>query len=163
MDAAQVHLALTHVPVVLSFAGLIMLIVALLRKNDALTKTALYVLLLAGIFAVPVYFSGEGAEEVIEHLPGVSETVIEEHEEFASLGMGIVASCGLISLIGLLVYKKHQFVKYLKVAILLFAIVSATAMAWTAHLGGQVRHPELKSTFDQTVQQDNQGQKSDDD
>lgn len=163
MNAAQVHLALTHVPVVLSFAGLIMLIVALLRKNDALTKTSLYVLLIAGIFAVPVYFSGEGAEEVIEHLPGVSESVIEEHEEFASLGMGIIAACGLISLIGLLVYKKHQFVKYIKVAILLFAIVSATAMAWTAHLGGQVRHPELKTTYDQASPYNNQAQEQDGD
>lgn len=49
MNSAQMHLALTHVPVILSIAGLIMLTVALLLKNATLTKTSYSVILVAGI------------------------------------------------------------------------------------------------------------------
>ena len=54
MNSTQIHLALTHVPVILSLIGLIILVVGLLKKNSILTKTALYIFLAAGVFVVPV-------------------------------------------------------------------------------------------------------------
>ena len=42
------HLALTHVPVILSLAGLIMLAIAFLVKNPTLTKTSYILILIAG-------------------------------------------------------------------------------------------------------------------
>ena len=146
MNASQIHLALTHVPVILSFTGLVILIIAFIRKNDSLAKTSLYLLLIAGIFAVPVYLSGEGSEEIVEHLPGVSENIIEEHEEFASIGLAITAACGLISLKGLIMYKMQRFTRIIRMTVFLLSLGSAAAMAQTAHLGGQIRHTELNST-----------------
>lgn len=155
MNASQIHLALTHVPVILSFTGLVILIIAFIRKNDSLAKTSLYLLLIAGIFAVPVYLSGEGSEEIVEHLPGVSENIIEEHEEFASIGLAITAACGLISLIGLIMYKMQRFTRIIRMTVFLLALGSAAAMAQTAHLGGQIRHTELNSTADKTAPDNN--------
>ena len=106
MNGSQMHLALTHVPVVLSIVGFVVMIVALLKKNDTLTKTALYFLLFAGVSAVPVFFTGEGAEEAIEHLPGVSENVIEKHEALAKVAFGLVVAAAIVSLIGLLFYRQ---------------------------------------------------------
>ena len=65
MNSVQMHLALTHVPVILSFVGLVMLVAALILKNTTLTKTSYIILIIAGVAALPVFFSGEGTEEAV--------------------------------------------------------------------------------------------------
>lgn len=147
MNSSQIHLALTHVPVILSFVGLVVLIVALVRKNPAVMKTSLYLLLAAGVFALPVYLTGEGAEEVVENMPGVSENIIESHEEFAALAMIIIAVTGVIAFAGIVFNKRQQLARVIQLTVLFLAIGSAAAMAQTAHLGGQIRHTEIRSGF----------------
>jgi uncharacterized membrane protein len=101
MNSVQMHLALTHVPIILSLVGLIMLVVAFFIKNATITKTSYILILIAGIAALPVFFTGEGTEEAIENLPGVSEAVIERHEEVAKLAMISFAAAGLLALTAL--------------------------------------------------------------
>jgi uncharacterized membrane protein len=161
MNASQIHLALTHVPVILSVIGLVILIIALVRKNDTLTKTSFYIFLTAGIFALPVYFTGEGAEEVVEEFPGISESVIGRHEQFANISLTIILICGVISLAALFLYKHLRAAKIIKYAVLIFAFGSALSMAQTAHLGGQIRHTEIGSTFTSAVN-DNENQNGED-
>ena len=148
MNGSQMHLALTHVPVVLSIVGLVVMIVALLKKNDTLTKTALYFLLFAGVSAVPVFFTGEGAEEAIEHLPGVSENVIEKHEALAKVAFGLVVAAAIVSLIGLLFYRQVAIRRAIRPLVLILAFATSVIMVVTAHFGGQVRHTEIRSGFE---------------
>ena len=145
MNSVQMHLALTHVPVILSFVGLIMLIVAFFIKNATLTKTSYIILLVAGVAALPVFFTGEGAEEAIENLPGISELVIERHEELAKFAMTSIAAAGLLALAALFSFKWQTSARIFKVVVLLLAITSGGLMAQTAHLGGQIRHTEIRS------------------
>lgn len=145
MNSAQIHLALTHVPVILSLVGLAILIVAFFKKSNSLIKTSYYVLLFAGLAAMPVYLSGEGAEELVERLPGVSEPIIERHEEVAKLAMISIIVAGLAALAGLFLMRKNSATRMLKVVVLLLAISSGGLLAQTAHLGGQIRHTEIRS------------------
>jgi uncharacterized membrane protein len=145
MNSVQMHLALTHVPVILSFVGLIMLLVAFFIKNTTLTKTSYIVLLVAGVAALPVFFTGEGTEEAIENLPGVSEAVIKRHEEVAQLAMITIAAAGLVALAALISSRWHMAPRVFKVVVLLLAIASGGLMAQTAHLGGQIRHTEIRN------------------
>ncbi|HWI92571.1 MAG TPA: hypothetical protein VNT20_14945 [Flavisolibacter sp.] len=158
MNSSQIHLALTHVPVILSLVGLTILIIALVRKNDTLTKTSFYILLTAGLFALPVYFTGEGAEEVVEDLPGVSEGIIGKHEQFASISLTIILICGALSLAALFLYKSFSVARVMKYVVLLFAFASAVTMARTAHLGGQIRHTEIQSTVMATSNEQENGE-----
>lgn len=150
MNSSQIHLALTHVPVILSLIGLTILIIALIRKNDTLTKTSFFIFLAAGLFTLPVYFTGEGAEEVVENLPGVSEGTIGKHEQFASISLTIILICAAMSLAALFLYKSLSIAKIMKHVVLLFAFASAATMAQTAHLGGQIRHTEIQSALTAT-------------
>ncbi|GAA4732420.1 hypothetical protein [Flavisolibacter ginsenosidimutans] len=145
MNSVQVHLALTHVPVILSFVGLIMLVIAFFIKNSTLTKTSYILLLVAGVAAMPVFFTGEGTEEAIENLPGVSESVIERHEEVAKLAMIAIAAAGLVALAALLSARWQTTARVFKVVVLLLAVTSGGLMAQTAHLGGQIRHTEIRN------------------
>ena len=145
MNSVQMHLALTHVPVILSLVGMVMLIVALLRKNPTLTKTSYIIILIAGVAALPVFFSGEGTEEAVEHAPGVSEAIIERHEEVANLAMISIAAAGILSLGALFFFRRILASRILKGMILLLAVTSGGLMAQTAHLGGQIRHTEIRN------------------
>ncbi|MCU7551827.1 hypothetical protein OCK74_22095 [Chitinophagaceae bacterium LB-8] len=145
MNSAQIHLALTHVPVILSLTGLVILIVSLIKKNNALVKTAYFILFIAGLAAIPVYLSGEGTEELVERLPGVSETIIERHEEIAKMAMISMAVAGLGAFIGLFLFKRSAVAKIIKGVVLLLAFSSGGLLAQTAHLGGQIRHTEIRS------------------
>lgn len=145
MNSVQMHLALTHVPVILSLVGLIMLIAAFFIKNKTLTKTSYILLLVAGVAALPVFFSGEGTEEAIENLPGVSDATIERHEEVAQLAMISIAAAGLLALAGLFTFKWQIAARVFKTVVVILAITSGGLMAQTAHLGGQIRHTEIRS------------------
>jgi biotin transporter BioY len=145
MNSVQMHLALTHVPVILSVVGLVMLMMALLKKSVSLTKTSYVVILIAGVAAVPVFLSGEGTEEAVEQLPGVSKAVIERHEEMARLAMISIAAAGLLALAALFSFRWIFAARVLKVVVLLAAITSGGLMAQTAHLGGQIRHTEIRN------------------
>jgi hypothetical protein len=145
MNSVQMHLALTHVPVILSLVGLVTLIVALLLKNITLTKTSYILITIAGIAALPVFLSGEGTEEAVEHVPGVSEAIIERHEEVANLAMISIGAAGLLALAALFSFKWFLAARVFKMGVLLLAVTSGGLMVQTAHLGGQIRHTEIRS------------------
>jgi uncharacterized membrane protein len=146
MNPSQIHLALTHVPVILSITGLIMLIISLVIKNDTVTKTSYYILLLAGFAAIPVFFTGEDTEEIVEKLPGVSENIIGKHEGVANIALATVLVGAALSLVGLLFYGR-SFTKTFKIVVLLIASVTGVAMFQTARLGGKIRHTEARAGF----------------
>ena len=150
MTSVQMHLALTHVPVILSFIGLITLVVAFFAKNNTITKTSYILLVVAGIAALPVFFSGEGAEEAIENLPTVSETIIERHEEAAKLAMISIAVAGLFALAALFSIRWRAISHAFKIMVLVLAVACSGLMAQTAHLGGQIRHAEIRNGAVQT-------------
>jgi uncharacterized membrane protein len=147
MNSAQIHLALTHVPVILSLVGLAILIIALIKKSNSLIKTSYYILLISGLAALPVFLTGESTEELVERLPGVSDAIIERHEEVAKLAMISIVVAGLAALTGLFLFKRSTATRILKVVVLLFAVSSGGLLTQTAHLGGQIRHTEIRSGF----------------
>jgi uncharacterized membrane protein len=168
MNSVQLHLALTHVPVILSLVGVVMLIVALLIKNNILIRASYVVLVVAGVAAIPVFLTGEGAEEAVENLPGVSESIIEEHEEVAKFAMIAISVAGFFALAAIVLQRWLNTARIARIFVLLISLVSAGLMIQTAHLGGQIRHSEIRNSA--SLQQGgenennyNDGQKTDDD
>ncbi|ANE50791.1 hypothetical protein [Flavisolibacter tropicus] len=147
MNSAQIHLALTHVPVILSLVGLVLLAIAMYQKNNTLIQTAFWILLIGGLIAIPVYQTGEGAEEIVERLPGVSKSIIEAHEEMGMWALVAASTAGLLAFLGLAFPIKMAIGRLMPPLVLLATLVSAGVLVYTAHLGGQVRHTELRSGF----------------
>jgi uncharacterized membrane protein len=160
MNATQVHLAMTHLPVILSLAGMITLLISFLKPNVSLRKTALYILLIAGLTAFPVFLTGEGAEETVENMPGISESLIEEHESMAKYGLFAILAAAVLALISLPNFIAEKFKKGIVVAVLIVSFVSTGLMIQTAHLGGQIRHSEIRTGI--TQQGDNAENEDDD-
>jgi uncharacterized membrane protein len=139
------HLLLNHLPVIGTIFGLLLLLFALLCKSEEVKRSALGVFVFAALTAVPTYLTGEPAEEVAEHLPGVTHALIESHEEAALFALLAIGLTGLVSLGGLwLARRAEKLPPWMIVAPLALALIAGGLLGWTANLGGQIRHTEIR-------------------
>lgn len=145
MDTVYFHLMLSHVPVLGTVFALLLLGVASIRRSHELTRTALWGFAFAGLLAIPVYLTGEPAEESVEHLLGVSEAAIERHEDIAEAAFALVLTVGGIALAALVLFRARAVPQWCTLSLLTLAVVTSGVLAWTANLGGQIRHSEIRS------------------
>ncbi|HET9056905.1 MAG TPA: hypothetical protein VFN30_08675 [Chitinophagaceae bacterium] len=145
MNPAQIHLALNHVPILLSITGATILLVGSLKNNDTIKLTAVYVLLCAAIFAVPVFLTGEGTEEIVEKIQGISQSDIEKHESSAKISLILIIATGIVALASAILKRKKASFKIAVTTSLILALASFGSFLQTAHSGGIIRHTELRS------------------
>jgi hypothetical protein len=145
MNGPHWHLILNHIPVLGTAFGLGLLLFARWRKSDELTKAALGALVIIALLAVPAYLTGEPAEGGVKGLPGVLKSDIEHHEDAATIAFIGVLVVGVGALAGLIVFRKGKPVPFwFSSLIVAAALIVSGLMAWTANLGGQVRHTEIR-------------------
>jgi hypothetical protein len=98
-----------------------------------------------------VYFTGEPAEDAIERLAGVTDSVIEAHEAAALVSLIAVELLGVLGLAGLLLSRSRFSPMLVIRSAFGVALITAGLMAWTANLGGRIRHSELQGSAGQTT------------
>jgi uncharacterized membrane protein len=141
MTWAHLHLALNHVPVIGILLVIVLLAAAVLRGSRDLLRASYGLIILVAVIGLAVYLTGEPAEKLVEHLPGYPEGIVERHEEaalLATIGMSIL---GVLAALGLAPRARPWYPK----AMLLLGLLVAALMGWTANLGGQIRHPEIRA------------------
>ena len=146
MNWAHLHLMINHIPVLGTVFGTLLLVFGMAKKNEAIKRVSLGIFVIIAVATVPVYFTGEPAEEVVEHLPGVEEPIIEEHEEAGLISFIAVGILG-VAVLGVLWRYRHAdtIPKKYVIAGLILSIVVFGLMVWTADLGGKIRHSEIRS------------------
>jgi hypothetical protein len=87
MNWAHAHLLLNHIPVIGMAIAVPLLSFALVKKWEELKKASLALFVGLALVAIPTYLTGAPAESVVEGLPGVSEAIIEQHEEAALIAL----------------------------------------------------------------------------
>lgn len=145
MNGAQLHLLLNHIPIITVLLSIPIILWGLVQKNE-IKRVGLVILLIGAISSVLAFLTGEPAEEVVEKLPGVGESLIEAHEEAGALALGFTIVAGVAAFIGLFLESFKS--RYSKIAVglaLLLAIVSGVLLARTGHLGGLIRHEEIRA------------------
>jgi hypothetical protein len=71
---------------------------------------------------------------------------MERHEEAAGLGFGGVAVLGVASLAALIFFRCGRLLPiWVGGSLLAASLVVSGLMAWTANLGGQIRHSEIRT------------------
>ena len=144
MNATHIHLLLNHFPIIGSLIGSAILLWGIFKKQDNIKSIAAATLFIMAILAIPVFITGEPAEESVEKLSGVSENMIDLHEEAAELSIWLMEITGLIALAAFfLQWKKNNKAGISFNILLISAIISFAAMARTGYYGGQIRHTEL--------------------
>lgn len=148
MNTAHWHLALNHLPIIGLVIGLLVLITGFFLKNNTIKQTALGIFVFAAITAIPTFLTGEGAEELVENMPGVSETIIESHASLGEVFLIAILILGLFSLVNLvlsILKSKTAFAMYIVVLIASIGVSVLAKQVGTS--GGEIRHTEIRSSF----------------
>ena len=145
MNWAHLHLALNHVPVIGLPLAILLLAWALVQRSVEIMKAAFGMIVLLAVVTVIVQLTGDPAEELVEGLPGVVDSMLEAHEEAALLGTIGVVVVGVIALFGLWRLQTGRMLpRWYSSAVLVAGITVAGMMVWIANLGGQIRHSEIR-------------------
>jgi len=162
MNFLDLHLMLNHIPVLGVVFGFVIGLAGALARSRAATRVGLGTLVFSALIAVPVYLTGDTAEEIVEGLPGVTESFIHQHESAATLSLILVGVSGVFALAALIFGRAltSKVPGYLISATMLVTVVTGASMIRTANLGGQIRHTEIRGTAngDQTTTSDTAGQ-----
>ncbi len=146
MDATHLHLMLTHFPIVGTIIGIGILAYGQFSNNNSIKKLALAVFVIMSLLTIPVFLTGEGAEETVEHLAGVSENIIKEHGELAEKAIWLMGLLGIFSLINIIVIvKESSIAKTITFISLVLSLVTFGVFAKVGNLGGEIRHSEIRA------------------
>ena len=151
MNDAHFHLVVNHLPIIFPLVGVIILITGLIAKSEAVKRTAYMVFSIGAITTIAAMTSGEGAEEVVENINGISENYIEKHEDAAKLFALLSYVLGGLSLIGLWAsFKQKTFSSIVSIAVLGMAFIVLVFAKQTGTSGGEIRHDEIRSATSTT-------------
>jgi hypothetical protein len=144
MSGAHLHLLVNHAPLFGAIFALALLAASFIWAPDVLRRTALVVLVFTALAAVVSDLSGDPAEDAIRGFPGVRREVIHAHEEFADKSYIAASILGVLALVALARWRRTPMPQGATLGALAGAAVVSGMMAWTALLGGRVRHTEVR-------------------
>ncbi|HRE40221.1 MAG TPA: hypothetical protein PLG90_02725 [Ignavibacteria bacterium] len=122
----------------------LVLVYGIFRKQNEIIRLALLLTVLISLITIVVSNSGEGASQLIEGEDGVNEEMIDPHEEMAEIAVIVMYITGGISLAGLIIFRGEKNIPLLMSIVYLILMISVISlMGYTAHLGGQIKHPEI--------------------
>ncbi len=147
LNGAQVHLLFNHLPILGIPFSLLLVGVGLWRKSLEIQKFGLGALVLVGLLSVVAFKSGDAAEDVVEEAPGISESMIHEHEESAELAFWFLEGIAVLSLGGLVYFRAPRTLPtWFTLVVLTGMLVGSGLMANAGHLGGLINHPEIRAS-----------------
>ncbi|MBU3699564.1 MAG: hypothetical protein FGM33_06065 [Candidatus Kapabacteria bacterium] len=146
MDGLQLHLLTNHLPIIGTFAALLVVLVGMIRRSDAAISAGLIVYAVMALTAIPAYLSGEEAEERVENIAGINEGAIHEHEEMAEFTLWLTVFSGLLAVGAVVTHARNMKISSkIALAFVIIAIAAFAQAARTGHEGGKIRRPDLGS------------------
>jgi hypothetical protein len=145
MDLAHIHLLLNHFPTIGSIIGGGLFLLSLITRSDDLKRASLVILLGIALISIPTYLSGNGAQDAIKSLPGVSKSLIEAHEGAALVALAFMEVTGAFAWLALWQFRRLARVPGWNLAvILLLVLMTLGLMARASNIGGEIRHAEIR-------------------
>ena len=146
MNLAHVHLLLNHFPTVGMVVGLGVFLVAVASRSDDLKRAGLGIFFFISLLSIPAFVTGTSAELALQHTPEVSKAMIEAHETAAFVALWIMELTGGLAWLGLWQYRRLSRVPQATLtAVLLAGLVTFGLMSRAALIGGEIRHPEVRT------------------
>jgi uncharacterized membrane protein len=154
MDLTHLHLLLNHVPTVGMMMAVSLFVLSLALKRDHLMEASLVMLLGIALVTIPTYVTGNAAAQKIcrpasEGGPcmdtSVVRALIEAHEGAAFPAMLMMQLVGAFAWLGLWQYRRsRRLPTWTAVIVLVLSFLTFAAVARTADMGGDIRHPEIR-------------------
>jgi uncharacterized membrane protein len=152
MNQAHYHLLVNHLPIIIPIIGFLVMLGGIIFKSNDIKKAAFLIFVLGAICTFPAAATGDGAEEIVENLPGVSEQIIHTHEEAAEVFIILSYILGVVSLAGFLAtWKQKSYATIFTYVVLIYAAVVLFFASRTGTTGGEIRHSEIRNDTGQNI------------
>ena len=149
MNAAHFHMMINHFPVIGLVIGTAVLASAMIRRSEELARVGAILLVFLALITIPVYLTGEPAEQIVEHLPGASEDLVHAHEDVAVYAMILIEIIGAAALVGLVAFRnKGTLPQWFAPGLFVLSLAAVALVGWTSYVGGQIMHPEARPNFE---------------
>ncbi len=137
MSVVHFHLLVLHFPIALLIVGAFLQLVAVITGNGGMRIAARVCLVIGALGAVVTAWSGDAAEEIVEKAAGVSESVLERHEEIGMWAAYLAAVLLLAQLATL--WARGRLVQW---GVTALAIATAVLVSLAGFTGGKIRHDQ---------------------
>ncbi|WP_432710983.1 hypothetical protein [Pedobacter sp.] len=145
MNATHWHLVINHLSIVFPIVGVIVMVIGLLSKSEAVKRTAYIIFILGGLASIAAVTTGESAEEVLKNISITTENYIEIHEESAEVFSFLSYILGGFSIFGLwATLTQKTFSNIVAVIILFFSLFVIFFGAQSGTTGGEIMHSEIR-------------------
>ncbi|HDZ14551.1 hypothetical protein LCGC14_1444700 [marine sediment metagenome] len=146
MNEAHFHLIVNHLPIVGVLIGLLVLFIGFILNKPQLKVTALGIFIFSAVASVAAFYSGEGAEDIVENITGISETLIHTHEAYAERFFTSILVLGFVSVVTMfLKIESPKYAKYGFMLILVLSVLSTVLAKYVGTSGGEIRHTEIRT------------------
>jgi uncharacterized membrane protein len=143
---AHIHLLLNHFPTVGLILGLGLFVVGLVGKHEDLKRAGLAIFLVIGLLTTPIYMTGKAAQEALMGREGVSDVLINSHQDAAFLAFLFMEITGGAAWLGLWQYRRaSRPARGTLGTVLVLSVITFGLMARAANIGGEIRHPEIQA------------------
>jgi hypothetical protein len=144
LNAAHIHLVLNHVPTIGAFVALGLLLMALIRRNEAVQQIGLEVLFIVAVMTLPVFVTGSAARPSLKNGPAFSDTALRSHLDAAIYGFTVIELAGFAGWVALWQSNRRgKAARSVVTAATALLAVGLLLMGRTANIGGEIRHPEI--------------------
>lgn len=127
--------------------GLGVFVAAIAAKSDDLKRASLGIFFFIALLSIPTFVTGTSARLALEHTPGVSKAMIDTHETAAFEALWFMELTGALAWWGLWQYRRlSRLPQGTLMAVLLAGLVSFGLMTRAANIGGEIRHPEIRTS-----------------
>lgn len=151
MDELHLHLVVNHLPIIFPIVGIIILLIGIFSKSKVTKRNAYVIFILGAITSAVAMGTGEAAENSATKIAGLSENLIEIHEEISEIFAGLTYALGAVSLVALIAsFKNFVISKYAPYIVGLLAIIALFLAQKVGTTGGEIKHNEIRTgqTFD---------------
>lgn len=145
MNAAHLHLVLTHAPTFAILFGVVLWLAGLILRSADFRRAALLLFVLAGALSAGAYLTGKPAAQSLMTMPGMNRDLLDQHQEVAVLAFVMTATLGLAALAGLIAFRPPKLApRWFSVLALVLVLLAGGLMTWASYLGGKARHSEIQ-------------------
>ena len=146
MNAAHLHLMLNHVPTIGLVVGVGLYLLSLVRREDPLERVSHELFFVIAVLALPTYVTGLGAHLAIADRADVATGAIDAHHGAALLALACMEMTGFTAWLALWRRRRNARSGWgMPVAVLALALMTLVVLTGAATLGGEIRHPELRT------------------
>ena len=147
IDAALLHLMMNTVPPIVSLMAVPTMLIGIIARSESLKRHSLLLMVSVPILIIPVYFTGHAAVVRVGNMAGIPLQLIGKHEESVQATWIACALAGAVALVGLIVRRGAHRLRAWHIAVAIVISLGADALLlYTAHLGGKIRHPEVRES-----------------